>query len=232
MDCSCFSFSHTASSSLVTKWTPHLPQRQLRLVEQRGGRGASSPESLTFPELSFLFSALMKPEAMFPHTPLLLQPKVCLSVSRLWTTSPSSCTSWPWRHSCCVWGLQEWRSTRVRKLRRPWRSSRLRRGGWPSRPRNLSTTWRKTEQRREAAVHRYCTAPLHKTCGKYFKQSTYLVLWNSLSSSRKMSCVSWAGWRHISVFVLKYCTQYWLLVYSIWVQHPEHHRVASVTTQQ
>lgn len=140
---------------------PHLPQRQLRRVDQRGGRGPSSPESLTFPELSFLFSALMKPEAMFPLTLLLLQRKLCLSVylsvSRLWTTSPSSCTSWPWRHSCCVWGLQEWRSTRVRKPRRPWRSSRLRRRGWPSRPRSSSTSRRKTEQRREAAVHRYCT---------------------------------------------------------------------------
>ena len=189
MDRSCFSFSHTASSPLVTNLTPTSLRDSWWIRGEGRGRNFSRK-----PDFSRAFSPLLLFRKSQRLSFLLLcfdsNIKLCLSVPRLWTTSPSSCTSWPWRHSCCVWGSREWRSTRARKPRRPWRSSRLRRrGGWPSRPRSSSTTWRKTEQRREAAVHRYCAAPPHKTCGKYFKKSTYLVLWNYLISSRKMSCI-------------------------------------------
>lgn len=62
--------------------------------------------------------------------------------------SLSSCTSWPWRRCYCVWHSQGSRSTRVRKRRLPWRSSKPRGGGSPSRHRSSLTTWRKTEERR------------------------------------------------------------------------------------
>lgn len=145
MVCSCFSPSHTGSLC-CDQINSHLPFRQLRPLVMGGGLFYRTPDSsrVFFPLPLTLCDKKMRRET----------DKYKQSVLRLWTMSPSSCTSWPWRRCCYVWRSPGWRSTRARKQKQPWRSSRPRGGGWPSRRRSWWTTWKKTEQRTEAAVHR------------------------------------------------------------------------------